>query len=44
MICGPDGQSKSTAAALLVLMSTLENSPQPKVLAISKAHCLHSLR
>jgi len=33
-----DGQSETRAAALLVLMSTLENSTQPKVLANHVKH------
>src|SRR5262245_40810109 len=37
MICYPGDQTE-TASALLVLMSTLENSPQPKVLANQVKH------
>jgi len=33
MICQAGGQPETTSAALLVLMSTLENSTEPKVLA-----------
>ena len=33
MICQPCGQPETRSAALLVLMSTLENSTEPKVLA-----------
>jgi hypothetical protein len=33
MICGPGDQPETRAAALLILMSTLENSTQPKALA-----------
>jgi len=38
MICNAGNESETRAAALLVLMSTLENSPQPKVLANHVKH------
>ena len=38
MICHPGGQPETRWAALLVLMSTLENSTQPKVLANHVKH------
>ena len=38
MICQPGDQPETRAAALLVLMSTLENSTQPKVLANHVKH------
>ena len=38
MICRSGDQTETTSAALLVLMSTLENSPQPKVLANQVKH------
>jgi hypothetical protein len=38
MICQAGEQSKTTVAALMVLMSMLENSPQPKVLANQVKH------
>ncbi len=38
MICHADDQPETRWAALLVLMSTLENSPQPKVLANHVKH------
>ena len=38
MICQAGGQAGDRAAALLVLMSTLENSTQPKVLANHVKH------
>ena len=38
MICHAVGEPETRAAALLVLMSTLENSPQPKVLANHVKH------
>ena len=38
MICHAGDQSETRAAALLVLMSTLENSTQPKVLANHVKH------
>ena len=38
MICQAGDQSETRAAALLVLMSTLENSTQPKVLANHVKH------
>ncbi|HJP91226.1 MAG TPA: hypothetical protein VJ875_04675 [Pyrinomonadaceae bacterium] len=38
MICHAGDQSETRAAALLVLMSTLENSTQPKVLANDVKH------
>ena len=38
IICQPGDKTESRAAALLVLMSTLENSPQPKVLANHVKH------
>ena len=45
MICQAGSPPEIRAAALLVLMSTLENSTEPKSTRQScKAHCLHSLR
>jgi len=38
MICQAGGQLETRSAALLVLMSTLENSPEPKVLANHVKH------
>ena len=38
MICQAGDQPETRSAALLVLMSTLENSPQPKVLANHVKH------
>jgi len=38
MICRSGDRSETTSAALLVLMSALENSPQPKVLANQVKH------
>lgn len=38
MICHAGGQPETKAAALLVLMSTLENSTQPKLLANHVKH------
>jgi len=38
MICEADGQPETRSAALLVLMSTLENSTEPKVLANHVKH------
>ena len=38
MICHARGQPETKAAALLVLMSTLENSTEPKVLANHEKH------
>jgi hypothetical protein len=38
MICGTGGQPETKSAALLILMSTLENSEQPKVLANHVKH------
>jgi hypothetical protein len=38
MICHAGDQSETRAAALLVLMSTLENSIRPKVLANHVKH------
>ena len=38
MICQVGGQPEATSAALLVLMSTLENSTEPKVLANHVKH------
>jgi hypothetical protein len=38
MICEADGQLETRSAALLVLMSTLENSIEPKVLANHVKH------
>jgi hypothetical protein len=38
MICHTGGQPETRAAALLVLMSTLENSTEPKVLANHVKH------
>src|SRR5215218_1336956 len=38
MICQADDHSETRAAALLVLMSTLENSTQPKILANHVKH------
>ena len=38
MICHAGDQSETRAAALLVLMSTLENSTNPKVLANHVKH------
>ena len=38
MICQAGGQPETTSAALLVLMSTLENSTEPKVLANHVKH------
>ena len=45
MICEAGDQPEMRAAALLVLMSTLENSTNPKSTGEPcKARCLHSLR
>ena len=38
MICQADGQPETRSAALLVLMSTLENSSEPKVLVNHVKH------
>ena len=38
MICQAGGQLETRSAALLVLMSTLENSAEPKVLANHVKH------
>ena len=38
MICQAGGQPETRSAALLVLMSTLENSTEPKVLANHVKH------
>jgi hypothetical protein len=38
MICHPGGLPETRSAALLVLMSTLENSTEPKVLADHVKH------
>lgn len=38
MICEAGGQSETRSAALLILMSTLENSTEPKVLANHVKH------